>query len=270
MNTFIAAVSLLAVLGIAFGAGLAVAARKLAVKSDPRVDEIETLLPGANCGACGYPGCRGLAEAIAGGSAPVNACPVTKDATPIARVMNVEVDSSRERLVAKVRCAGGRSEAKERFIYHGLQDCVAAHSLAGGFKVCEYGCLGLGSCAVACPFGAITINDNGLPVVDEEKCTGCGLCAKTCPRQLIALLPAGEPVTVLCMSQAKGAEVRKACQVGCIGCGLCARQCPQGAITVQNNLASINPDLCTACGICIGKCPTKTIRGKVKEVQEAG
>jgi len=265
LNAFIPAVSFLAVLGIVFGLGLAVAARKLAVKADPRIDEVEALLPGANCGACGHPGCRGMAEAIVNGSAPVHGCPVNKDTTPIAKVMGVKVETSSSHLVAKVRCGGGKVEAKERFEYIGVNDCVAAQNIVGGPKVCEFGCLGEGTCAAACPFGAITMSENGLPVINEEKCTACGICVQSCPRQLITLLPAGDPVTVLCMNKNKGPEVRKACKVGCIGCGICAKQCPQKAITVTDFLASIDPQLCTGCGICISKCPTKAIRGKVDE-----
>jgi|SRR5690554_391257 len=264
MNTVIAAVVLLALLGIIFGSGLAVAARKLAVKTDPRVDEIEALLPGANCGACGFPGCRGLAEAIVKGSAPVDACPVNKEPAPIAKVMKVEVKASGRR-VAKVRCAGGKKEAKERFAYLGVSDCTAAHELAGGPKACEYGCLGLGSCVRACPFSAISINENGLAVVDEEKCTGCGKCVSACPRGLIALLPAGEQATVYCRNMDKGAVVRKICRVGCIGCGICVKQCNAGAITLENNLAVIDPEKCNQCGRCVEKCPVKAIRGGAAE-----
>lgn len=263
MNTLLPAVGLLATLGIVFGISLAVAARKLAVESDPRIDEIETLLPGANCGACGYPGCRGLAEAMVAGSAQVNACPVTKDYSPLAEVMGVKVEASKDRRVAKVRCAGGKKETKERFRYIGVADCASAIGLAGGFKVCAYGCLGLGSCANTCPFAAITMNENGLPVVDEEKCTGCGLCAKACPRRLITLASPGAPVTVLCRNQEKGAGVRKACQVGCIGCGLCVKNCPEQAIIIEENVAVIDPKKCSGCGICLSKCPTKAISGKL-------
>jgi Na+-translocating ferredoxin:NAD+ oxidoreductase RNF subunit RnfB len=268
LNVIINAIGLLAFLGITFGIGLAVASRKLAVKSDPRIDEIEELLPGANCGGCGYPGCRGLAEAIVSGKVPVTACPVTKDHSPIAKVMGIEVTSSEERKIARVRCAGGNKEAVKRFIYLGVEDCSAAQNLAGGPKACAFGCLGLGNCAKVCPFGAITMSDNGLPVVDEEKCTGCGLCTKACPRGLITLWPAGKSVTVLCMNQNKGAEVRKVCKVGCIGCRLCEKQCPTGAITVENNLARINPELCIECGRCVEKCPMKTIKGEIKQERE--
>jgi len=265
MNTVIAAVLLLFGLGILFGAGLAIASRKLAVETDPRIDQIEELLPGANCGGCGFPGCRGLAEAIVEGSAPVDSCPVTKDCSALAEVMGVEPPGC-ERRVAKVRCIGGKKEAKERFAYIGSKDCFAAQQLAGGPKVCEYGCLGLGSCVEACPFSAISINENGLAVVDEEKCTGCGQCVSACPRGLIALSPAGEPVTVFCQNKEKGGVVRKICRTGCIGCGICAKQCEQGAITLENNLAVIDPEKCNRCGRCIAKCPVKVIRGAVAEV----
>ena len=154
-----------------FSTDLAVASRKLAVESDPRIDEIEGLLPGANCGACGFPGCRGLAEAIVGGSAPVNACPVTRDCGAIAEVMGVEALAC-ERRVAKVRCIGGKKEAQERFAYVGSKDCYAAHQLAGGPKACEYGCLGLGSCVQ--PAVLSSLMRTALPW--WTKCTGCGQC----------------------------------------------------------------------------------------------
>lgn len=268
MNPILISVIVLSLLGILFGIGLSVAAKKLAVESDPRVDEIEPLLPGANCGACGYPGCRGLAEAIVEGKAPVTACPVTKDPSPIALVMGVDAGAV-VRKVAKVRCLGGKAESTERFIYMGIQDCSAAHGLAGGAKGCGYGCLGLASCAHACPFGAIVMSPNGLPVVDEAVCTGCGICVTSCPRDLFVLGAEGDPVTVLCRSAAKGPEVRKVCKVGCIACGICAKNCPVEAITVQNNLAEINPDLCTGCGICMEKCPMKTIKGTIRQIKEA-
>lgn len=269
INVILHGVAVLLVLGAAFGLGLAVASRKLAVESDPRIDEIEELLPGANCGGCGYPGCRGLAEAIVAGEMPVSACPVLKDHTPIAAVMGVE-SAAAERKVAKVRCAGGRKEAPQRFIYHGVEDCAAAQNLSGGAKACTFGCLGLGSCVRVCPFGAMRMTENGLPVVDEAKCTGCGVCVKACPRQIITLWPLEKQVTVLCMNTEKGAAVRPVCKVGCIGCRLCTKNCPAEAIPVEDNLARIIPELCTNCEICVEKCPMKTIKGIKKQERAVG
>ncbi len=269
LNIILNAIFVLFVLGAAFGIGLAVASRKLTVESDPRIDEVEGLLPGANCGGCGYPGCRGLAEAIVSGAAPVTACPVTKDYTPLAQVMGEE-STETARKIAKVRCAGGHQEAQDRFIYLGVEDCGAAQNLSGGAKACTYGCLGLGTCAKACPFQAITMSANGLPVVNEEKCTGCGICVKTCPRQIITLWPVDKRVTVLCMNTEKGAAVRPVCKVGCIGCRICAKNCPSDAIPIENNLARIDPELCTNCEICVEKCPMKTIKGDKKQESAAG
>ncbi|HHZ20837.1 MAG TPA: RnfABCDGE type electron transport complex subunit B [Firmicutes bacterium] len=264
MNSpIIISIFVLSGIGILSGVILVIASKIFMVQTEPRAEEIEGLLPGANCGGCGYPGCKGLAEAIVAGNAPVTACPATKDYSAIAQVMGVTVEPVTVRKVAKLRCLGGKEETTNRFVYQGVLDCDAAQAMAGGFKGCTYGCLGLGSCAKACPFGAITMTVNGLPQVDEGLCTACGVCVNTCPRSLFALLPEGDPVTVLCQSQAKGPEVRKVCKVGCIGCGICVKNCPVSAITLNDNLAVIDPQLCTACGVCIEKCPMKTIRGTV-------
>lgn len=262
MSSLWIAILLLGAMGIVFGLILAVASKKLAVESDPRVGEIIAVLPGANCGACGYPGCSGLAEAIVQGVAPVNACPVGKAACAanIASIMGVEVDMNAKPKIAKLICQGGKEERVDRFYYMGVADCGAAQTLNGGPKLCEFGCLGLGNCVRECMFEAIRINENGLPEIDREKCTGCGACSLACPRQLIQMVDDTYQVIVLCKSHSKGLEVRKACKVGCIGCGICAKNCPANAITVTDFLAQIDPELCTACGICVEKCPMKTIR----------
>jgi electron transport complex protein RnfB len=262
------AAALLGAMGLIFGWILAFASKKLAVESDPRITEIIEVLPGANCGACGYPGCSGLAEAIVNGAAPVGACPVGKApvAAKIAVIMGVEFDDNAKPQHARVVCQGGKEERVDRFYYMGVADCAAAGMLNGGPKVCEYGCLGLGNCVRACMFDALKINDNGLPEVDPKRCTGCGACVKACPRGLMKLIDEDQQVMVLCKSHSKGVEVRKACKVGCIGCGICAKNCPEQAITVTDFLAEINPEKCAACGICVEKCPMKTI----KFVQEKG
>lgn len=262
MASILIAIILLGIMGVIFGLILAVASKKLAVETDSRVGEILAVLPGANCGACGFPGCSGLAEAIVSGNAPVNGCPVGKGpcAQKIAVIMGIEVDTSVKPKIAQVACQGGKAERVDRFYYMGVSDCAAAQMLNGGPKLCEFGCLGLGNCVRACKFDAISINENSLPEVDPKKCTGCGACVKACPRSLVKLIDDGARAMVLCKSHNKGPDVRKACKVGCIGCGICAKNCPVQAITVSDFLAEVNPDLCTGCGICVQKCPMKTIK----------
>lgn len=252
---------LLAVMGAAFGVLLGFAAKKFAVESDPRVADVASALPGANCGGCGFAGCANLAEAIVKGEAPVDACPVGKSAVAakVAEIMGVEFGAGGSGKVAVVMCQGGKEQCSLRFDYSGIPTCQAANLLAGGSKACKYGCLGLGSCVSSCPFGAITMSPNGIPVVNAALCTSCGKCVKACPRGVIKLAPSDRPVHVACMSHAKGPEVRKTCQVGCIACGICAKNCPAGAIEVKDFLAVIDSDKCTACGACIEKCPMKTI-----------
>ncbi|MGD9155103.1 MAG: RnfABCDGE type electron transport complex subunit B [Bacillota bacterium] len=262
MSAIAIAVILLGVLGAGFGLVLAVASKKLTVEADPRVGAILEALPGANCGGCGYPGCAAMAEAIASGVAPVNGCPVGKSAcaAKIAAIMGVEIDVSAKPKFPQVFCQGGKAQRTDRFYYFGVRDCAAAQMLNGGYKVCESGCLGLGSCVQACKFDALRINDNELPEVDPAKCTGCGACAQACPRHLIQLVDEDSRVRVLCQNHGRGPEVKKACQVGCIGCGICARNCPEKAITLTDNLPVIDPAKCTACGLCVQKCPMKTIK----------
>jgi electron transport complex protein RnfB len=255
------AVLVLGLTGAVFGVVLAVAAKKFHVEQDPRQDEIAELLPGANCGACGFPGCSGLAASIVAGDAPCNACPVSGSevASKIASIMGVELASEGEKKVARVLCQGDLEKCEQRYVYDGLRQCKAQNMVAGGAKSCVYGCLGLGSCVDVCKFDAIHMGPLGLPVVDEAKCTSCGMCVEACPRGIIQLMPISQQVTVLCRSEAKGAEVRKTCKIGCIGCGICQKACPKGAITLKDNLAIINCELCDGCGICVEKCPTKCI-----------
>ncbi|MGE5598639.1 MAG: RnfABCDGE type electron transport complex subunit B [Bacteroidota bacterium] len=251
--------ALLGGMGAVFGLLLAYAAHRFTVESDPRIDEVEKALPGANCGACGYPGCRGLAEAIVEGKAPTNACPVGKAAAAarIAEITGTDAGDAAPRR-AVLLCCGGREDCPDRFVYAGVADCAAANRLAGGPKGCEYGCLGLGTCVAKCPFGAIRINEKGLAEIGPE-CTGCGLCAPSCPRHLLTLVPVSRVVAVACRNTQKGPEVRKICKTGCIACGICVKNCAAGAITIQNNTALIDQEKCTQCGICVAKCPTKAI-----------
>lgn len=254
-------------LGFIFGLGLSIAAKKFTVPVDERVEKVRECLPGANCGGCGKAGCDALAKAIVAGESPINGCPVcTKEQIDaIGEVMGQKADAAQK--VAVLRCGGDCHMATTKFDYVGLQTCQDAHLIGGGPKGCSYGCLGLGSCQVACPFGAITMHD-GLPVINRDKCVGCGVCERQCPRQVIHVIPADSNYHVNCVSKDKGKDVKSVCKVGCLGCGLCVRQCESKAISLQNNHAVINPELCTNCGKCAEKCPTKAIQPLLKVVEQ--
>jgi Na+-translocating ferredoxin:NAD+ oxidoreductase RNF subunit RnfB len=239
---------------------LSFAAKKFKVESDPRKDLLISVLPGANCGACGYPGCEQYAEAILTKDETFNLC---KPGGPevskkIAQILGKEVDVSSQRMVAVVLCAGG-SRAKDEFIYNGIKKCSVANKFYEGQKLCKYGCLGFGDCVEVCPFDAIHINKYGVAEVDPVKCTGCGLCVKACPKNIIKLVPCNYQVHILCSSKDKGVKVRQICSVGCIGCGICVKSCPVNDIELKENLALMKYDKCNNCGICVEKCPTKCI-----------
>lgn len=257
---------LISATGIIIGLFLGVAATKLEVEVDEKEQAVRDLLPGNNCGACGYPGCDGLAQAIAAGAAPCNACPVANSQihSQIAEVMGTEVEE-KERQVAFVKCAGTCDKAKVKYHYFGIKDCKKAAVAPGrGPKQCGYGCTGFGSCVKVCQFDAIHIVD-GVALVDKEKCTSCGLCIKECPNNLIELVPYETGHFVRCNSKDKGKDVKTACSIGCIGCMMCVKVCEFDAIKVVDNLAHIDYDKCTNCGKCAAKCPTKIILSEIKE-----
>jgi len=240
--------------------GLGIASRFLAVEADPRVKEIAGLLPGANCGGCGFPGCAGFAEALVAGKADVSGC-VAGGATvahEIGRVLGLEVKIGPKR-IACVFCKGGINHALRRYEYKGIEDCRAAQLLAGGHKACTYGCLGFGTCVRACPFGAISMGPECIPVIDSSKCTGCGKCVAICPRQIIRLVPESQRFCVLCSSHDKGKRVKEVCSIGCIACQVCVKKCPANAIHMDDSLAVIDPGKCISCGACWEKCPQKII-----------
>jgi len=236
------AVIALAALALLASFGLAIAARIFAVKVDPKAEAIEDALPGANCGACGLPGCSELAKRIAEGKADIDACPVGGEsvAREIAGIMGQSYEGGGARMVAMVMCNGNDQAAVKRFYYNGIYDCTSAALLFGGDKACSYGCLGLGTCAGICPFGAIDMLPSGLARVNPDRCTGCTKCVGACPKGIIRMVPAGSTVHILCSSHDKGGKVRKICSVGCIGCQRCVKEAPEGAITMDTNLAVVN------------------------------
>jgi len=254
------AILVLGTLGLIFGVGLAVASKTLAVKSDPRLEQIHGLLPGSNCGACGGAGCFGLAEEIMSGKKSANACRVASDKVRemIAAIIGQKLEKAVSRIAA-LHCYGG-NKVKNRFHYSGLRDCVAANLLFGGEKECVYGCLGFGTCVEVCPFDAIIMTEEGIPSVDKKKCKACNRCVEICPKKLFELTPETHPVYVACSSCDTGKNTRGACSVGCISCGKCEQVCPADAIHVINNLASIDYKKCTSCQACVKACPVKTIR----------
>ena len=246
-------------LGAVMGILLAVASRVFAVEKDERAEAINECLPGANCGGCGYTGCAALAEAIAKGEAKVNQCSVggAEVAEKVAAIMGVEAGKT-VRMRAQVMCSGTSEYAKKKYIYEGIPSCEAAAKVGGGDKLCPNGCIGLGSCVKACPFGAIHV-EQGVAAIDYAKCRGCGVCLSACPKGIINLIPFDSRHWVGCMSLEDGKSTRKVCDVGCIACKLCEKNCPEGAIVVKRTIASINYNLCTGCDKCVDKCPRHII-----------
>lgn len=264
MDTILITTVVVAVLGVLVGYGLVYTSKKFHVQVDEKELAVRAALPGNNCGACGYAGCDAMAAAIAKGEAPVNGCPVggAASAEKIGAVMGVNADVL-ERKTAFVRCKGSCEVTKNQGNYVGIPDCRTAALNGIRFTDCDYGCLGLGSCAAACPEHAIRVA-NGVAVVDRTKCIGCGICVKTCPRGLIELVPQSKHVIVQCSNKDKGPQVKKVCSAGCIGCMLCTRQCEHGAISVEANLARVDYETCVQCGKCVEKCPAKVITPPVK------
>jgi len=247
-------------IGLLAALALGLAAKKFAVEIDPREAAILEVLSGANCGACGYPGCSAYARAVASEGVAANLCTPGGQGTieKIAAIMGVAAVSAAPQ-VAVVLCQGDNQKAQAKYRYLGMADCNAAQKLAGGPKACPGGCLGLGSCQRACPFGAIEMTAQGLAVISREKCTGCRKCVAVCPRQVIAMAPLEATVHVLCNSHDKGAAVRKYCQVGCIACQICKKTAPE-AYAIDDFLARVVYEHAQEAEPAVAKCPTKCIR----------
>lgn len=256
----ITAAVVVGLVGIFVGLFLGVAGIKFKVEVDEKEEAVLAALPGNNCGGCGYAGCSGLAAAIAKGEAPVNGCPVGGEAVgnKIAEIMGVAAENS-VRKVAFVHCQGDCDKAKVDYEYKGINDCrMMGFVPGGGPKSCNSGCLGYGTCAQVCPFGAISVV-NGVAVVDKEKCKACGKCVEVCPKHLISLIPYDAKYAVACSSTDKGPVAMKACSAACIGCSLCVKNCPNDAVKVENFHAIIDQEKCVGCGACVEKCPKKAI-----------
>ena len=272
------AIAILGGLGLVFGLVLAAASKVFYVETDPRLDQLNACLPGANCGGCGFAGCGAYAEAVLKGEAPVGKCASggNECAQAMAASMSIQAEAV-TRKVAMVRCSGARTfdaegnltkGAKMKANYEGFHDCLAASKVGGsGPLSCKYGCLGYGSCTRVCKYGAISVK-NGVAVVDEDLCVGCMACAQVCPRKVITAVEPDRNVVIGCNSLAKGAVTNRACTIGCIGCGKCMKTCPSGAITITNNLAQIDYSKCTNCGECAKVCPKGLI--KDSRVEELG
>jgi electron transport complex protein RnfB len=254
-------------LGLLFGGGLALASRVFYVEVDPRVEKILEVLPGANCGACGKPGCQGFAEAVVKGEVgPGDCIPGGADvAAHIAQIMGTEVEE-REPMVAVVRCQGSPDNAPDRFAYQGVEDCTAAQIICGGHKACAYGCLGLGSCVEACNFDALKMGEDLLPKVDDEKCTGCGMCVKACPRGIMDMIPKSAQVYLACVNKDKGKAVKAVCSVGCTGCTLCAnpKTTPSGAIKMDGDLPVVDYSISDNLLVAKYRCPTNSYVDKIR------
>jgi len=243
-------------LGFGFGLVLTYLAKKFEVETEEKVEKVAELLPGKNCGGCGFPNCREMAAAAVRDPELLRRCRLleAEDLKKIEDIIGVKIGEISKK-VARVACT---FESKDAFEYVGVQTCNAAATVSGGFKQCTYACLGLGDCARACPFGAITL-ENGRVKIDEEKCTGCGICVQACPRGIIELVETGAPVFVSCSSRDDARTVMRVCGSGCIACGACVRACPVGAIKIESNLAVIDYSICNGCGRCVEVCPRKVI-----------
>jgi RnfABCDGE-type electron transport complex B subunit len=259
VDTVINAVLMIGGMGLFVAVFLGIASVVFKVEVDPKEEEVLEALPGNNCGACGFPGCAGLASAIVKGDAKVNACPVggAACAERLAKIMGVDAESI-EPKVAFVRCAGECDKRKDEYEYYGVENCSMVSMVSDGVKPCSYGCMGHGDCVAVCEFDAIHIV-NGIAVVDKDACKSCEKCVAACPRNIIDMIPVSAVQKVKCVSKDKAPLVIKQCDAGCIGCKKCERACPVDAIKVTDFCAEIDYTLCIHCGKCVEECPRDII-----------
>ena len=265
MSVVLISILTLVGLGVASALVLYMASKKFQVFEDPRIDQVEEVLPKSNCGGCGFPGCRAFAEALVKTDDISDLkCPVGGSATmtKVSEILGKAVADVKPQL-AVVRCNGSCEHRPKLNIYDGAMSCAVAATLYGGETGCSYGCLGCGDCVVACKFDAMYMDEaTGLPVVIEENCVACGKCVEACPKNIIELRnvgPKSRRIFVSCVNKDKGAAAKKACTVACIGCSKCFKVCPHEAITMADNLAYIDDDKCKLCRKCVEECPTFSI-----------
>ncbi len=258
--TIIVPIAALGILSLVLAGLIVIANRKLYVYEDPRIDQVEEMLPHANCGACGFPGCRPFAEALVSGKALPGKCSVSNDAgrLAIANFLSVSVGAEEKR-VARLACGGGKNVSINKAKYTGMETCQAASLISGGGKGCFWGCLGYGDCKVVCDFDAIRMNEFSLPEVDVDKCTACGDCVEACPKGLFSLHPISHRLWVACKSLEAGDHVLDVCDVGCTACGKCAMDADNNLITMVKNLPVIDYNKNHHTQVPIQRCPTGAI-----------
>lgn len=250
MSNILIPVLIVSVMGLVLGLGLAIASKFMAVPTDEKQEKIRACLPGANCGACGFSGCDGYAAAVASGDAAPDKCSPGGENTAkaLGEILGVEISS-----VPKVAFIACQRNSKLKYEYTGKPSCLSASLVHGGPLECQFGCIGLGDCVSACKFGALTIQD-GRPIVCNDLCTGCGACSAVCPKSLISIVPKESKPHVLCSNCHKGPNTVKVCTSSCIACGMCVKACENEAVSLENNVAVINPEKCVNCGRCKTAC----------------
>lgn len=259
-GSFAIAVGITAGVALLLGVCIMLISKACKVVEDSRIKEVESHLAGANCGACGYPGCSGYAKALVEGKASLDACGQTTTASKIeiSNILGLAVDGNAQPTIAVVACNGG-NKCKDKYSYQGFGSCVSQNMLAGGRKECVAGCMGSGSCVDACPYLCIECYD-GYAHIDPDLCHSCGLCINACPKKLIKRVPKSAKVYVACSTECRAKQVMDKCSAGCIACGKCERLCPSGAIHLVNNVPVIDYSKCTNCGNCLQNCPRHCIK----------
>lgn len=258
LYTVICAVAIAFILGVLLG----LFKKIFHVSTDPKVEQVRQVLSGVNCGGCGFAGCDAFAGAVVKGDAPSNGCVAggADCATKIGEILGkagVKITPK----AAVIACRGDCTRAASKAVYEGVKTCKAAQLVMNGTKKCAYGCIGFGDCVASCPFGAIKVTKEGLPVINYKKCVGCGNCVKSCPKNLIHIIDSDiRGAIALCQNTSDNkVQIRKDCTGGCFKCSMCVRKCPEGAIDLSSSLPVIDYTKCTSCGECIKACPDKVL-----------